>query len=80
MKLEVHFEPDAVDEDFGPWCVIDAEEPLEGELKEIDAYTVLGWFRTNAAAWRWIDRREGAPISRSEDVAEWIWGKTLETE
>ena len=26
MKLEVHFESAAIDEDFGPWCVIDATE------------------------------------------------------
>ena len=29
-------------------------------------------FMTNAEAWRWIDRRNGEPISRSEDVAEWF--------
>lgn len=32
-------------------------------------------FDTNAQAWRWIDRQEGSPISRSEDVAEWVFGK-----
>ena len=32
-------------------------------------------FRSNAAAWRWIDRQEGEPISRAESVAEWIWQK-----
>jgi hypothetical protein len=72
MKLEVHFEPAAIDEDFGPWCVIDADEPLKGELKEVGAYTILGWFGTNAAAWRWIDRQTGSPISRSEAVSDWI--------
>jgi hypothetical protein len=32
-------------------------------------------FPTNAAAWRWIDRHEGEPISRAENVSEWIWNK-----
>jgi hypothetical protein len=29
-------------------------------------------FQNHAAAWRWIDRQEGEPISRAEHVAEWI--------
>jgi hypothetical protein len=38
-----------------------------------DTGTVIaGPFKTNAAAWRWIDRQNGEPISRSEDVGEWI--------
>jgi hypothetical protein len=39
--------------------------------------TVLGRaFQNHAAAWRWIDRQEGEPISRAEHVEEWKWGKT----
>lgn len=32
-------------------------------------------FESNAAAWRWLDRQQGDPISRSEHVAMWIMGK-----
>jgi hypothetical protein len=39
---------------------------------------VLASFPTNAAAWRWIDRHEGEPISRGEAVSEWIWSKECE--
>jgi len=39
---------------------------------------LAGGFQTNGSAWRWIDRQNGEPISRSEDVAEWIWAKTLD--
>ncbi len=39
---------------------------------------VAGPFTTNAAAWRWIDRREGEPISRSEAVSDWITQQILE--
>jgi hypothetical protein len=35
-------------------------------------------FATNAAAWRWLDRQMGDPISRQESVAEWIWSKQTE--
>jgi hypothetical protein len=30
-------------------------------------------FQSHAAAWRWIDRHEGQPISRSEKVSDWLW-------
>jgi hypothetical protein len=48
------------------WAVIDP------------AGNIIAKFATNAAAWRWIDRQEGGPISRAEHVAEWIWEKQLE--
>lgn len=32
-------------------------------------------FETNAAAWRYIDRRDGQVISKAEDTAAWIWSK-----
>jgi hypothetical protein len=32
-------------------------------------------FKTNEAAWRWIDRQTGSPISRAEVVSDWIWHK-----
>lgn len=37
-------------------------------------------FATNAQAWRWIDRQEGEPISRAEDVADWVSHKILNRE
>jgi hypothetical protein len=35
-------------------------------------------FKSNASAWRWIDRQAGDPISRAEGVSEWIWSKNLD--
>ncbi len=29
-------------------------------------------FNTNAAAWRHIDKLENSPVSRSEDVGDWV--------
>ena len=34
-------------------------------LHGVAAGVVLRTFETNAAAWRWIDRQEGSPISPS---------------
>ena len=31
---------------------------------------------SNAAAWRWIDRQSGEPISRKEAVSAWIMSKS----
>jgi hypothetical protein len=39
-----------------------------------DGKPVAGPFATHAQAWRWIDRNEGEPISRSELVSEWFFG------
>jgi hypothetical protein len=36
---------------------------------------VAGPFPSHATAWRWIDRAQLQPISRSEDVADWIASK-----
>ena len=33
---------------------------------------IAGPFETNAEAWRWLDRRDGEPISRQEKVSEWL--------
>jgi hypothetical protein len=41
----------------------------------VAAGVVLRTFETNAAAWRWIDRQEGTPISRAEAVSDWIASK-----
>jgi hypothetical protein len=38
-------------------------------------HILAGPFDSHSAAWRWVDRQEGSPISRSEHVAEWIWNK-----
>ena len=34
-----------------------------------------GLFETNAEAWRWIDRQEGQPLSKSEDRGDWVFGQ-----
>jgi hypothetical protein len=39
------------------------------------AGVILRTFTTNAAAWRWIDRQQGSPISRAEVVSDWIASK-----
>jgi hypothetical protein len=36
-------------------------------------HTLAGPFETNAEAWRWLDRHEGSPVSRSEQVGEWMF-------
>jgi hypothetical protein len=36
------------------------------------------WYPTSAEAWRFIDRVEGQPISRSEKVAEFVWERSLD--
>jgi len=50
-----------IPDDFNGWSVIDDFGRILAE-----------GFETNVSAWRWIDRLEGEPISRSEHVAEWI--------
>jgi hypothetical protein len=32
-------------------------------------------FDTNAQAWRYVDRIQCEPISRAEDVADWVFKK-----
>jgi hypothetical protein len=34
-------------------------------------------FQSNATAWRWIDRQNGDPVSRSEVVSDWLWHKGM---
>ncbi|TIT10814.1 MAG: hypothetical protein E5W74_15180 [Mesorhizobium sp.] len=36
---------------------------------------IAGPFETMAEGWRWIDRAQGEPVSRGENMAEWIWSK-----
>jgi hypothetical protein len=49
----------------GAWCV------FEG------AHTLAGPFESNAEAWRWLDRHEGQPVSRSEAVGEWMFERSV---
>ena len=44
-------------------------------LERHGAGVILKTFNTNAEAWRWIDRRQGDIVSRSEAVSDWIWSK-----
>lgn len=39
------------------------------------AERIAGPFKTNGEAWRWIDRQEGEPVSRSEKTTEWVFGQ-----
>jgi hypothetical protein len=41
---------------------------------------VAGPFMRHREAWRWIDRHEGSPISRSEKTAEWYWDRMVHGE
>ena len=45
----------------GSWTVTETREGWS----VVAAGVVLRTFETNAAAWRWIDRQEGSPISPS---------------
>ena len=38
-------------------------------VRERDRHVLADGFRTNSAAWRWIDCQDGEPISRAEHVA-----------
>jgi hypothetical protein len=44
---------------------------------ERDGVLIADGFRSNAAAWRWIDRQQGEPTSRAEHLSEWVWGQML---
>lgn len=35
-------------------------------------------FPTNAAAWRWIDRQSNEPISRAEEVGDWVFNRSVD--
>jgi hypothetical protein len=50
-------------------------ESANGWAVAHNSRVVADGFTSNAAAWRWIDRQEGQPISRAESVAEWVWQK-----
>jgi hypothetical protein len=52
----------------------------DGKWHVVEGERVLHVAATNAGAWRWLDRCEGSPISRGEDVAEWIWSKIVNGE
>jgi hypothetical protein len=57
------------DPEKGPWGV----RGSDGKLR--------AWgLASNAAAWRWIDRQSGDPVSRSEKVGEWLWNKIVNGE
>lgn len=52
--------------------------PLPDEPKQLpDGRWSVGEraFATNAQAWRHIDRLNNEPISRSEDVGDWVFNK-----
>lgn len=35
-------------------------------------------FDTNEQAWRYLDKASNEPLSRSHDVADWLWRKSLD--
>ena len=37
---------------------------------------IAGPFQTNADAWRWMDRETNQPVSRAEEVSDWIFQKS----
>lgn len=41
---------------------------------------LAGPFPFNSAAWRWIDRHDGSPISKAEQTAGWLWDKMVHGE
>jgi hypothetical protein len=43
---------------------------------EADGKRIAGPFPTNSAAWRWLDRYQGDPVSRSEQTEEWLCDNT----
>jgi hypothetical protein len=43
-----------------------------GKWHVVEDGHVLHVAETNAEAWRWLDRYEESPVSRSEKVSEWL--------
>jgi len=43
-------------------------------------YVAEKHFETNAKAWRYIDRMENEPVSRAEDLGDWVASKILNKE
>jgi hypothetical protein len=41
---------------------------------------IAGPFPTNAEAWRWADRYEGEPVSRSEQTSQWWFDTKINPE
>jgi hypothetical protein len=39
-------------------------------VRERDCHVLADGFRTNSAAWRWIDCQDGEPISRADEVRQ----------
>jgi hypothetical protein len=54
-----------VRDDDGKWIVVAAGKVLAGP------------FDTSSAAWRWIDRCSGEPISPAEKKSDWIVSQIL---
>jgi hypothetical protein len=50
-------------------------ETSQGWIVADGGQIIAGPFPTNAEAWRWIDRSQGDPISRAEQVSQWIFDK-----
>ncbi len=44
-------------------------------VKNGDGFVLAGPFKTNADAWRWIDRQESQPLSKAEDRADWVFSQ-----
>jgi hypothetical protein len=42
---------------------------VDGKWQVVEGERVLHVAETNAEAWRWLDRRAGEPVSRSEKVS-----------
>jgi hypothetical protein len=40
-----------------------------------DDRVIAGPFYSNCEAWRWLDRHEGEPVSRSEQTSQWLFDK-----
>jgi hypothetical protein len=46
---------------------------VDGKWQVVEGELVLHEGSTNAEAWRWLDRHEGSPVSRSEKVSQWMF-------
>lgn len=55
---------------------------LEAPVRLQDGRWAVGAkiFETNAQAWRYIDRISHEPVSRSEDVGDWVFNKIANRE
>jgi hypothetical protein len=63
--------------DGTPMQIITIKQADDGTWQVLAGQTVLAACQTNAEAWRAYDMLANEPISKSEDTADWLASKIL---